>query len=79
LWKKYVVSWEVEVAWRRGKVVVVSFTKALNAFETIRAFMYAHDITDIDQANIISIESLLLIVKRKDATKQMISDFLKKK
>jgi hypothetical protein len=59
---------------------VPSFTKALNAFETIRAFMYAHDITETDQANIVSIESLLFNLKRKGATKQMkISDLHKKK
>jgi hypothetical protein len=87
VWKKCVVSWEVEVAWRRCMVVVavvvktrLSFTEALRAFESIRAFMYAHDITERDQANIVNIESLLFNLKRKGATKQMkINDFLKKK
>jgi hypothetical protein len=84
-----VVSWEVEVAWRRCKVVVVvmvmtmmdpSFTEAFRAFESMRVFMYAHDITDRYQANIVNIESLLFSLKRKGATKQMkINDFLKKK
>jgi hypothetical protein len=84
------VNWEVEVAWRRCKVVVVvvvvvitmkpSFTEALRAFESMRAFMYAHITTKRDQANIVNIESLLLKLKRKGATKQMkINDFLKKK
>lgn len=36
-----------------------TFTEALCAFEYMRAFMYAHDITERDQANIINIESLL--------------------
>jgi hypothetical protein len=58
VWKKCVVSWEVEVAWRRCKVVVMmtmkpSFMEALRAFESMRAFMYAHDITERDQANIV--------------------------
>jgi hypothetical protein len=59
VWKKCVVSSEVEVAWRRCKVVVVmttttklGFMEALHAFESMRAFMYAHDITERDQANI---------------------------
>jgi hypothetical protein len=55
MWKKCVVSWEVEVAWRRHKVVVVvmvmtmmkpGFTEALHVFESMRALMYAHDITE---------------------------------
>jgi hypothetical protein len=85
VWKKCVVRWEVEVAWRRCKVVVVvmmkpSFTEALRAFESMRAFMYAHDITERDQANIISIASLLFNLKWKGAAKQIkINDFLKKK
>jgi hypothetical protein len=79
-----VVSWEVEVAWRRFKVVVMiimkpSFTEALRAFESMRAFMYAH-ITERDQVNIVNIESLLFNLKWKDSTKQIkINDFLKKK
>jgi hypothetical protein len=94
VWKKCVVYWEVEVSWRRCKMVVVvvmmmmmmvvmmkpSFTEALRAFESMRAFMYTHDITKRDQANIVNIESLLFKLKRNGATKQMkISDFLKKK
>jgi hypothetical protein len=39
---------------------VPSFTEALNAFESMRVFMYAH-ITKRDQANIVSIESCYLI------------------
>jgi hypothetical protein len=84
-----VVSWKVEVAWRRCKVVVVvammtmmkpSFTEALHAFKSMRALMYAHDITERDQASIVDIESLLFNLKWKDATKQMkINDFLKEK
>jgi hypothetical protein len=55
-----------------------SFTDALCAFESMRAFMYAH-ITERDQANFINIESLLFNLKWKGATKQMkINDFLKK-
>jgi hypothetical protein len=89
VWKKCVVRWEVEAAWRRRKLVMVvavvmmtmkpSFTEALCAFESMRAFMYAHDITERDQANIVNIESLLFSLKWKGATKQMkINDFLKK-
>jgi hypothetical protein len=80
-----VVSWEVEVAWRRCKAVVVTttkpgFTEALRAFESMRAFMYAHDITERDQANIVNTESLLFKLKRKGSAKQLkINDFLKKK
>jgi hypothetical protein len=36
-----------------------SFTEALCAFESIRAFMYAHDITKRDRASIVNIERLL--------------------
>jgi hypothetical protein len=40
--------------------------------------MYAHHITEIDQADIISVEILLLNLKREGATKQMkIVSFLK--
>jgi hypothetical protein len=57
---------------------VLRFTEALNVFETMRAFIYAHDITEMDKANNVNIESLFNL-KRKDAAKQMkISDFLKK-
>jgi hypothetical protein len=35
---------------------VPSFTKALNTFETMRAFMYAHITTKTDEANIVSIQ-----------------------
>jgi hypothetical protein len=84
--KKCVVSWEVEVAWRTCKIVVVvmmtmklSFTEALHVFESMRALMYAHDITERDQANIVNIESLLFSLKWKGSTKQMtINDFLNK-
>jgi hypothetical protein len=59
---------------------VSNFTEALCAFKSMRAFMYAHDITERDQANIVNIESLLFNLKRKGATKQMkIHNFLKKK
>jgi hypothetical protein len=84
VWKKCVVSWEVEVARRRCKAVVVTtmkpgFTEALRTSDSMRAFMYAHDITERDQANIVHIESLLFNLKRKGATKQIkINDFLKK-
>jgi hypothetical protein len=58
---------------------VLSFTEELCAFQSVRAFMYAQDITERDQANIIDIESLLFNFKRKGATKQVkSSDFFKK-
>jgi hypothetical protein len=86
VWKKCVVSWEVEDEWRRCMVVVVmmtmkpSFMEALHAFESRRGFTYAHDITESDQANIVNTESLLFNLKWKGCTKQMkINDFLKKK
>jgi hypothetical protein len=82
------VSWEVEVVLWRGKMMVMmiakckpvlSFTKALNAFETTRMFMYAH-ITKIGQADIIRIEILLFNLKMKGATEHLkVSDFLKKR
>jgi hypothetical protein len=90
VWKKREVSWEVEVAWRRCKVVVVMTKKpSLNQcrvlqkhfmrFESMKELMYVHDITDRDQANIVNIESLLFKLKGKGDTKQMkINDFLKK-
>jgi hypothetical protein len=85
VWKKCVVSWEVEVVWRRCKAVVVTmtkpgFTEALCVFESMRVFLYAHDITERNQANSVNIESLVFKLKKKDTTKQMkINDFLKKK
>jgi hypothetical protein len=39
------------------------FTEALRAFESMRVFMYAHDITERDQASIAHIESLLFNLK----------------
>jgi hypothetical protein len=58
---------------------VPSFVEALRAFETMRAFMYAHDITERDQANIINIERLLLRLKGKDTAKQRrVNDLFKK-
>jgi hypothetical protein len=56
---------EVEVVWRRGKVMTIKpcFTEAVHAFESMRAFMYAHDITKRDKANTINIERLLLCLK----------------
>jgi hypothetical protein len=57
-----------------------SFMEALRVSESMRAFMYAHDITKRDQANNVNIESLLFNLKWKGATKQMkINVFLKKK
>jgi hypothetical protein len=57
----------------------LSFTEALHAFDSMKAFMYARNITERDQANIVNIERLLFNLKRKGATKQMkINDFLKK-
>jgi hypothetical protein len=57
-----------------------SFMEALRVFESMSAFMYVHDITKRDQANIVNIESLLFNLKWKGSTKQMkINDFLKKK
>jgi hypothetical protein len=49
---------------------VPSFTEALYGFESMRAFMYAHDIPKWYQANIVNIESLLFNLKRKGATEQ---------
>jgi hypothetical protein len=54
---------------------VPSFTEALHVFESMRAFMYAHNITKRDQENYVNIERLLFSLKRKGATKQMINDF----
>jgi hypothetical protein len=59
---------------------VPSFMEALNVFESVRAFIYVHDITERDQANIVNNERLLFSLKRKGDTKQMrINDFFKKK
>jgi hypothetical protein len=59
---------------------VPRFTDALRAFESMRAFMYAHNITERDQANTVNTEGLLFSLKSKGATKQMrINDFFKKK
>jgi hypothetical protein len=58
---------------------VPSFTEALHAFESMRAFIYTRDITERDQADIINIESLLFNLKWKGSTKQMkINGFFKK-
>jgi hypothetical protein len=59
---------------------VPSFREALYVFESVRAFMYAHNITKRDQVNIVNIEWLLFSLKRKGATKQMsMNNFFKKK
>jgi hypothetical protein len=43
-------------------------------------FLYAHDITKRDKANIVNIKTVLFNLKRKGATKQIkINDFHKKK
>jgi hypothetical protein len=84
-----VVSWEVEVAWRRCKVVVVMkkpspnqcqvLRKHFMRSESMKALMYVHDITERDQANIVNSGSLLFKLKGKGNTKQIkINDFLKK-
>jgi hypothetical protein len=44
---------------------VLSFMEALRAFESMRAFMYAHNIFERDQANIVNIEGLLFNLKGK--------------
>jgi hypothetical protein len=44
---------------------VPSFTEALNEFGLMRAFMCAHITTKRDQANIVNIEMLVFILKRK--------------
>jgi hypothetical protein len=41
-----------------------SFIKALNAFETMTAFTYAHIITDRDQANTVRTESVFFNLKK---------------
>jgi hypothetical protein len=38
---------------------VPSFIETLRAYESMRVFVYAHNITEKDQANIVNIESLL--------------------
>jgi hypothetical protein len=43
---------------------VPSFTEALRAFESMGAFMNAHDITKRDQANIVNTGSLLFNLKK---------------
>jgi hypothetical protein len=59
--------------------LVQRFTQAFNTFESMRASIYAHDITKRDQETIVNIERLLFSLKRKGATKQMINDFIKKR
>jgi hypothetical protein len=57
-----------------------SFMEAFYVYESIRAFMYAHDITKRNQVNIINNEMLVFSFKGKGATKQMrINDFFKRK
>jgi hypothetical protein len=68
VWKKCVVSWEVEVAWRCKVAMMMmtmkpSFTEALCAFVPMRAFLYAQDITKRDQANIVNIDIYLFHLK----------------
>ncbi|KAJ4426949.1 hypothetical protein ANN_26748 [Periplaneta americana] len=46
---------------------VPSFQEALSAFEIMRVFIYAHEIADRDQVNIINIEKLLFSLKSKGA------------
>lgn len=56
-----------------------SLMEALCAFESMRAFMYAEDITKRDQVNSINMEMLVFSLKRKGVSKQMISDFFNEK
>jgi hypothetical protein len=50
----------------------------LRTVQPMRAFMYGHNITIRDQANIVNIEKLLFSLKKKNVAKQMwINDFLK--
>jgi hypothetical protein len=46
-------------------IPVPSFMEALRVFESMKAFMYAHDITKRDHASIINIERLLFSLKGK--------------
>jgi hypothetical protein len=61
--------------WQRQRSRVLR--KHFMCFESMRVFIYAHDITERDQANIVHIESLLFNLKWKGVTKQMKkNDFL---
>jgi hypothetical protein len=63
-----------------GVQTIAEFYRSTSCVESIRAFMYAHDITKRDQVNIVNIERLLFSLKRKGATEQMmINDFIKNK
>jgi hypothetical protein len=44
---------------------VPSFMEAFYAFESMRVFIYAHDITKRDQVYFVNIERLLFSLKRK--------------
>jgi hypothetical protein len=48
---------------------VPRFTEAPRAFQSMRALMYAQNITERDQTNIVNIERLLFSLRRKGATK----------
>jgi hypothetical protein len=68
-----------DFAWLSIQSIMCSIFEALRAFESVRAFIYAHDITERNQANIVNIERLLFSLKRKGDTKQMkINDYFKK-
>jgi hypothetical protein len=45
-----------DFAWLSMQSITRSILEALRAFESVRAFVYAHDITERDQANIVNIE-----------------------
>jgi hypothetical protein len=55
---------------------VQRFTEALHAFESMTVFMYGHNITKIEQANIVNTERLLFSLKMKGATKQIRINYL---
>lgn len=47
-----------------------SFAQALSAFETVRTFIYSHEISETDQNNIINLENLLFKLKTHENTNE---------
>lgn len=56
---------------------VPSMSDAITAFETVRTFIYAHEITEKDQKNVVNLENLLFNLKNERITQHKITDFLK--
>jgi hypothetical protein len=60
--------------------MVPSFTETYKALEEVRAFFYAHSVTDTDRERILGLEKSYFQMRQNSATKQKtMYDFFRKK